>query len=191
MLVLYDVTNTHFEGVRKESKARHGKNKQKHNDCPQVAIGMAFDEHGLPLAHEVFEGNTADTTTLVTLLDRFEVQDAGLKPVVILDAGFASQSNLTLLQQRGYSYLINITRSSRAKYAQAFEQERFEALPGRTEKNKVEVKKIADPDDADSQLVLYAALSALKEVAMLSKVEERFLAGDQLLKQRSGLPPDV
>ena len=52
---------------------------------------MAFDEHGLPLAHEVFEGNAADTTTLVTLLDRLEVQDAGLKPVVILDAGFASQ----------------------------------------------------------------------------------------------------
>jgi len=86
-VVLYDVTNTHFEGVcAKNPKARHGKNKQKRNDCPQVAIGMAFDEHGLPLAHEVFEGNTADTTTLVTLLDRLEVQDAGLKPVVILDA---------------------------------------------------------------------------------------------------------
>jgi hypothetical protein len=53
-VILYDVTNTHFEGVcSKNPKARHGKNKQKRNDCPQVAIGMAFDEHGLPLAHEV------------------------------------------------------------------------------------------------------------------------------------------
>jgi hypothetical protein len=53
-VILYDVTNTHFEGVcPKNPKARHGKNKQKRNDCPQVAIGMAFDEHGLPLAHEV------------------------------------------------------------------------------------------------------------------------------------------
>ena len=185
-VVLYDVTNTHFEGVcAKNPKARHGKNKQKRNDCPQVAIGMAFDEHGLPLAHEVFEGNTADTTTLVTLLDRLEVQDAGLKPVVILDAGFASQSNLTLLQQRGYSYLINITRSSRAKYAQAFERETFEALPGRTEKGKVEVKKITDPDDADSHLVLCrSAQRGLKEVAMLSKAEERFLADQQALAAR-------
>ena len=185
-VVLYDVTNTHFEGVcAKNPKARHGKNKQKRNDCPQVAIGMAFDEHGLPLAHEVFEGNTADTTTLVTLLDRLEVQDAGLKPVVILDAGFASQSNLTLLQQRGYSYLINITRSSRARYVQAFGQETFEALPGRTEKNKVEVKKITDPDDADSQLVLCrSAQRGLKEVAMLSKAEERFLADQQALAAR-------
>jgi transposase len=185
-VILYDVTNTHFEGVcSKNPKARHGKNKQKRNDCPQVAIGMAFDEHGLPLAHEVFEGNTADTTTLVTLLDRLEVQDGGLKPVVILDAGFASKSNLTLLKERGYSYLINITRSSRSKYAQAFDQEDFEALPGRTEKNKVEVKKIEDPDDAESQLVLCrSAQRGLKEVAMLSKAEERFLADQQALAAR-------
>ena len=53
-IVLYDVTNTHFEGVSANNpKARHGKNKQKRNDCRQVAIGMAFDERGLPLAHEV------------------------------------------------------------------------------------------------------------------------------------------
>jgi transposase len=50
-IVLYDVTNTHFEGLcAKNPKARHGKNKQKRSDCRQVAIGMAFDERGLPLA---------------------------------------------------------------------------------------------------------------------------------------------
>jgi transposase len=185
-VVLYDVTNTHFEGVcAKNPKARHGKNKQKRNDCPQVAIGMAFDEHGLPLAHEVFEGNTADTTTLVTILDRLEIKDGGLKPVVILDAGFASKSNLALLKELGYSYLINITRSSRAKYAQAFEAEGFEALPGRTEQSKVEVKKIEDPDDADSQLVLCrSAQRRLKEVAMLSNAEERFLKDLHALTER-------
>ena len=185
-VILYDVTNTHFEAVcSKNPKACHGKNKQKRNDCPQVAIGMAFDEHGLPLAHEVFEGNVAETTTLVTILERLEIKDEALKPVVILDAGFASQSNLTLLKERGYCYLINITRSSRSKYAQAFEQKDFEALPGRTEQNKVEVKKIEDPDDADSQLVLCrSAQRGLKEVAMLSKAEERFLAELQRLTAR-------
>ncbi|MFQ3224667.1 MAG: transposase, partial [Lentimonas sp.] len=185
-VILYDVTNTHFEGVcSKNPKARHGKNKQKRNDCPQVAIGMAFDEHGLPLAHEVFEGNTADTTTLVTLLDRLEIKDGGLKPVVILDARFASKSNLTLLKERGSSYLINITRSSRSKYAKAFDREDFEALPGRTEKNKVEVKKVEDPDDADSQLVLCrSAQRGLKEVVLLSQAEERFLADQQVLATR-------
>lgn len=185
-VILYDVTNTHFEGTgSKNPKARHGKNKQKRNDCPQVAIGMAFDEHGLPLAHEVFEGNIADTKTLVTLLDRLAIKDGGLKPVVILDAGFASKDNLALLKERGFSYLINITRSSRSKYAKDFEAEDFEALPGRTQETQVEVKKIQDPDDADSQLVLCrSAARALKEVAMISRAEERFLADIQALTER-------
>lgn len=184
-VILYDVTNTHFEGVcQKNPKARHGKNKQKRNDCRQVAVGMAFDEHGLPLAHEVFEGNTADTTTLAALLDRLEIKDGGLKPVVVLDAGFASKANIGMLRQRGYSYLINITRGSRSKYAESFEGEDFEALPGRTPERRVEVKKIKDPEDADSQLVLCrSAQRRLKEEAMISRAEERFLVDLRALSE--------
>jgi len=186
-IILYDVTNTHFEGVcAANPKAKHGKNKQKRNDCRQVAVGMAFDEHGLPLAHEVFEGNVADTTTLEALLDRLTPADcADLKPVVVLDAGFASKSNIGLLRDRGYSYLINITRGSRSKYAEFFQSEEFEALPGRKPALEVEVKKIADPDDAGSQLVLCrSAQRRLKEEAMISKAESRFLTDVGALRER-------
>jgi len=41
-------------------------------------VGIAFDEKGLPLAHEVFEGNIADAKTLETLLDRLETPEGGL-----------------------------------------------------------------------------------------------------------------
>jgi len=185
-VILYDVTNTHFEGLcPKNPKARHGKNKQKRNDCRQVAVGMAFDEHGLPLAHEVFAGNVADTSTLVAVLDRLEIPDEGLKPVVVLDAGFASKANIALLKERGYSYLINITRGSRTKYAESFDSEVFEALPGRTQERKVEVKRIEDPDDKESQLVLCrSAQRRLKETAMLSNAEERFLKDAKALQTR-------
>jgi len=186
-IILYDVTNTHFEGVCESNpKAKHGKNKQKRNDCRQVAVGIAFDELGLPLAHEVFEGNVADTATLGALLDRLAPDDcAGLKPVVVLDAGFASKANIELLRERGYSYLINITRGRRSKYAEFFEREEFEALPGRKPALKVEVKKITDPEDADSQLVLCrSAQRRLKEEAMISKAEARFLADASSLRER-------
>ena len=70
------MTNTHFEGVcASNPKAKFGKNKQKRNDCRQVAVGMAFDEFGLTLAHEVFEGNITDTKTLAALLDRLAPPD--------------------------------------------------------------------------------------------------------------------
>ena len=142
-MILYDVTNTHFEGIcAKNPKAKHGKIKQKRNDCRQVAVGMAFDENGFPLAHEVFEGNIADTKTLKLILARLALPEAGLKPVVILDAGFASAQNLALLRELGYSYLINITRGSRKKYADEFAASGFELLPNRAENQQVEVRKI-------------------------------------------------
>jgi len=185
-VVLYDVTNTHFEGLcEKNPKARHGKNKQKRSDCRQVAVGMAFDEHGLPLAHEVFAGNIADTKTLSVVLDRLEVPEGTLKPVVILDAGFASAANLAMLKERGYSYVVNITRGTRAKYAEVFENGHFQELPGRKNEQKVEVLKIADAQDPDSHLVLCrSAQRRLKEEAMISTAEKRFLAGVKILRER-------
>jgi len=185
-VILYDVTNTHFEGVcAKNPKAKHGKNKQKRNDCRQVAVGMAFDENGFPLAHEVFEGNIADTKTLRLILARLALPEAGLKPVVILDAGFASEENLALLRELGYSYLINITRGSRRKYADEFAASGFELLPDRAEDQQVEVRKITDPEDAASVLVLCrSAQRRLKETAMISTAEQRFLTDSGRLQAR-------
>ncbi len=173
-VILYDVTNTHFEGVCAQNpKAKHGKNKQKRNDCRQVAVGMAFDENGFPLAHEVFEGNISDTKTLRRILARLSLPEPGLKPVVILDAGFASKENLALLRETGYSYLINVTRSSRRKTAGEFAAGGFEPLPGRAANQQVEVRKITDPEDPDSVLVLCrSAQPRLKEVAMISTAEQ-------------------
>ncbi len=84
--MLYDVTNTHFEGLCEANpKAARGKNKQKRNDCLQAAVGMAFDERGLALAHEVFKGNIGDARTPVKMPGQLGRHVAGKrKPVVIL-----------------------------------------------------------------------------------------------------------
>jgi transposase len=185
-LVLYDVTNTHFEGLCESNpKAKHGKNKQKRNDCRQVAVGMAFDEQGNALAHEVFAGNMADTSTLSHILARLDQLDVGEKPVVILDAGFASADNLALLKKLGYAYLINITRGSRTKYATAFADENFTTIPGRSATKQVDVKTITDPDDPDQQLILCRSQQRRhKEVAMISNAEARFLTDANALHER-------
>lgn len=76
----------------------------------------------------------------------------------------------------GYSYLIKITRGSRQKYAGEFAASGFELLPDRAENQQVEVRKITDPEDAESTLVLCRrAQRRLKEVAMISTAEQRFL----------------
>ena len=185
-LVLYDVTNTHFEGLCESNpKAKHGKNKQKRNDCRQVAVGMAFDEQGNALAHEIFAGNMADTSTLKHILARLDQLGVGEKPVVVLDAGFASEANIALLKELGYAYLINITRGSRTKYAADFAAEDFMPIPGRPADQQVEVKTIINPDDPEQQLILCRSQQRrLKEVAMVSSAEARFLADATALQER-------
>lgn len=187
-IVLYDMTNTHFEGLcAKNPKARHGKNKQHRNDCRQVAVGMAFNACGLALAHDVFEGNIAETKTLARMLDRLALPggQGPSKPVVILDAGFASKENIALLKERGLGYVVNITRSSRARYAGDFAAGGFEPVPGRDQKSPVEVKTIPDPDDPEGTLVLCrSALRREKESAMLSRAESRFLGDTAALRKR-------
>ncbi len=185
-LVLYDVTNTHFEGLcGSNPKAKHGKNKQKRNDCRQVSVGMAFDEQGNALAHEVFEGNMADTSTLSHILSRLDKLEVGEKPIVILDAGFASKDNLSLLKERGYAYLINITRGSRTKYSAEFEAQDFAPIPDRPADQQVEVKTIIDPEDSEQRLILCRSQQRRnKEVAMISSAEARFLNDATALKER-------
>ena len=187
-IVLYDMTNTHFEGLcEKNPKARHGKNKQHRNDCRQVAIGMAFDARGLALAHDVFEGNIAETKTLAHMLDRLALSgnQGPSKPVVILDAGFASKANIALLKERGLGYVVNITRGSRTRYARDFAAGGFEPVPGRDPQSPVEVKTIPDPDDPEASLVLCrSALRREKESAMLSRAESRFLGDLAALRER-------
>jgi len=185
-IILYDVTNTHFEGMCEANpKARRGKNKQKRNDCPQVCVGMAFDEHGFALAHEVFEGNMADIKTLGQMLDRLTLPDEPGRPVVILDAAFASKDNLELIESRGYSFLVNMTRSRRTHYAALFENDTLEPIAGRKAEQEVQVKCVCDPDNESHRLVLCRSLPRReKEVAMLSIAERRFLADAQALRTR-------
>jgi hypothetical protein len=185
-VILYDMTNTHFEGLcAGNPKARHGKNKQKRNDCRQMAVGMAFDERGLPLAHDVFEGNIAESKTLALMLDRLLLPQEGSTPVVILDAGFASAANIALLKERGLGYLVNITRGHRSRHAGEFAAGGFEPVPGREPGQRVEVKTINDPDNPGGSLVLCRSTQRReKELAMLSKAEERFLADVSALQER-------
>ena len=46
-ITLYDLTNSYFEGeVPHNTKARHGRSKEKRTDCPLVTLGLVLDGSG-------------------------------------------------------------------------------------------------------------------------------------------------
>jgi transposase len=201
-LVLYDLTNSHFEGTCEGNpKARHGANKQKRFDCVQITVGMVFDEYGFGLAHKTFAGNRSDSTTLVEMvaaLDKMTEKDGTfnslMPPTVIVDAGIATEANLKELRQREYAYLVNETRENRKQYAKEFAEEaRFEPVPDREGRTSVRVRRIqvpapgsaADgPPKHDYVVLCKSAERRQKELAIRSRAEDRFLEDIKQLAQR-------
>ena len=76
-LVLYDVSSTYFEGTQCPL-ARYGYSRDKKKGFLQIVFGLICNKRGCPIAVEVFEGNTSDTTTITNQIqkvrDRFGLQ---------------------------------------------------------------------------------------------------------------------
>jgi hypothetical protein len=69
--VLYDVTTLHFENEDEDALRKVGISKE-HRVDPQVQVGLLVDPGGFPLEVHVFEGNKAETTTLIPVLEAFQ-----------------------------------------------------------------------------------------------------------------------
>src|SRR5207247_10051900 len=72
-LYLYDLTSTYFEGQAKaNSQAKRGYSRDKRPDCKQVVVGLVLDRDGFRKAHEVFDGNIQDRSSVEAMLDALE-----------------------------------------------------------------------------------------------------------------------
>ena len=61
-LVFYDLTSSYFEGDCCKI-ARYGYSRDKRPDLHQIEIALLVNREGIPIAHEVFEGNIKDIKT--------------------------------------------------------------------------------------------------------------------------------
>ncbi len=193
-ILLYDLTNTHFEGEAcGNPKAQRGRNKQGRHDCPQVVVGMVYDEQGFELAHRTFAGHQADSTSLLTMVEQLRQaagypQEAELLPatkiLVIVDAGVATAGNLKWLAQEGFHYLVNDTRRGRTKWRAEFAQEdQFRSLPGREKKSEVKVRAL-DLKGGQRLVLCKSQGRREKELAIRSEAETRFVARLEKLHAR-------
>lgn len=104
-LVLYDVTTLFFQVEKEDDYRKPGLSKERRLE-PQIVVGLLVDERGFPLQVHSFEGNTAETLTLVPVLDEFRVQHPDVAVSVACDAGMLSAKNLTALEEAGYGFIV-------------------------------------------------------------------------------------
>jgi hypothetical protein len=106
-LLLYDVTTLYFEAENEDDLRKVGYSKERRVD-PQIVVGLLVDRTGFPLEIGCFEGNTAETTTLVPIITAFANRhDLTDTPIVVAaDAGMLSAANLTALDEAGLGFIV-------------------------------------------------------------------------------------
>lgn len=111
-LVLFDTTSVYYWGAEEPGKEddllQYGFSKDGKGNLKQVIVGVLMTTDGVPIAHEVFPGNTADVNSfsriITTLKEKYQIE----KVILIADRGMVSENNLVHLEQSGLSYIVGI-----------------------------------------------------------------------------------
>ena len=199
-ILLYDLTNFHFEGgCEGNPKAVRGKNKQKRDDCPQVIAGVVFDEYGFELLHKTFPGNKSDSKSFPDIIGELDAATRSIedlpfdRPTVIMDAGISSEENVKSIIARQLHYIVHDRRPLRGKHADLFAEKGFEEIPGRPPDEAVMARLVDVPKDERSHpdvpekiLLCKSCGRQAKEKAITSKAEERILKDLEKLSKRIG-----
>jgi len=181
-IILYDLTNTHFEGsAKKNSKAKRGRAKNKRTDCPLLTLGMVIDELGFPKTSRILPGNVSEPGTLKEFLNALRGEPSEREPLpgkgitVVMDAGIATDANIALLKGLGYDYIV-VARNQPVKFSDLHPDQLITIKQDK--QNKVEVELI----DQDGERILFckSKLKTAKEQSIKQHFQDHF---EQDIKQ--------
>ena len=96
-LVFYDMTTLYFEAEQEDVLRKNGYSKDEKHQHPQIMIGLLVSSNGYPIAYQIFEGNTAETKTLIPAIQNICQQYKIAKPIVVADAALLSNKNIIAL----------------------------------------------------------------------------------------------
>ena len=186
-LCLYDLTNFYFEGRKEKSElAQFGRSKEKRSDAKLISLALMTNGSGFVRRSKIYRGNISEPSTMQEVICELETdskKDAGLfnsKPVVVMDAGIATEENLKFLKDKGFDYIC-VSRSNLQDYSLA-EGGSKTVLDNR--RHPIELCKVASSAKDDDDLYLYvkSQMKQQKEKSMNDKQTKRFVQDIENIK---------
>jgi Transposase DDE domain len=104
-LVLYDVSTLYFETDAGDGFREPGFSKERRLE-PQITIGLLTDQSGFPLMVSAFEGNRAETKTMLPVIEAFMAAHDLPDVTVVADAGMVSEANQKAIEAAGLSFIL-------------------------------------------------------------------------------------
>jgi hypothetical protein len=111
-LVLYDVSTLYFETDAGDGFREPGFSKERRLE-PQITIGLLTDAAGFPLMVNAFEGNRAETKTMLPSIRAFMAAHRLPGVTIVADAGMISEANMKEIEAED-------CRSSSARRSRTF-----------------------------------------------------------------------
>ena len=194
-VLLYDLTSTYFEcdvPTEETDPRRFGYSRDKRSDCVQVIVALVVTPEGLPLAYEMFPGNTADKTTLRDMLKLIGQRYGQAERIWVMDRGIPTEAVLAELRQSEtkVSYLVGTPKGRLTK----LEQE-LAGKPWQEVRPQLRVKLL--PQDGEVYVLAESGARAGKERGMrrrklkglwqrLQEIQGQELTRDQRLEKLGG-----
>lgn len=189
-IMLYDLTNTYFEGNKRGSQlAKYGRSKEKRSDAKLVVLAMVINIEGFIKYSAIHEGNYADTTDIKTLIEKLSSNtSAAAKPIVVMDAGIATEKNLATLTEQGYKYVV-VSRAKIKDY-QPVKQGKETCLLTKSKKI-IRLSIVQSEKYTDSFLKVESPAKAMKEQGIKNRLEQGYEEQLNLIKQSLSKPRGI
>jgi Transposase DDE domain len=104
-LVLYDCSTLYFETDEGDGFRESGFSKERRLE-PQITIGLLTGADGFPLMVSAFEGNKAETKTMLPVIQAFMTAHQLPDVTVVADAGMVSEANQEAIEAAGLSFIL-------------------------------------------------------------------------------------
>jgi hypothetical protein len=182
-IILYDLTNTYFEGPMRKSKiAKFGRSKEKRSDARLVVLAVVVNAEGFLKYSQIFEGNMTDSKTLAEIITELLARTSSIerRPTVVLDAGIATEDNLKLLKKNHFKYMC-VSRSNMNKYTVDTASNPITITDKKEQ--PLTLQKVNVEGSEDTWLRVHSKAKALKESGMNSRFTERFEQGLTQIKE--------
>jgi len=123
-VAFFDVTTLYFESKKEDEDIeikdeenvtdiqkglrKFGLSKDFKMNETQIVLSLLIDKDGIPITFEIYEGNRAETTTLIDTLERLKKRFNIEKITIVADRGISRWLNLKEIKEKGYEYIVAI-----------------------------------------------------------------------------------
>ncbi len=178
-IILYDLTNTYFEGrMQGSKKAKFARSKEKRDDAKIVVLAVVTNREGFIKYSDIFEGNMSDCKSLEAVIDKlsYATSYTDRKPIIVMDAGIATEANVIMVRRKGYDYVC-VSRSHIKNYYADINSKPIQIKDWKNQ--TIELLNVRTDKDDDNYLCVKSYAKELKEKSMNGLLSQRFEEGMQ------------